>query len=189
MSAAVSDWSDLVREQPSLKVVTVSLGWSKGERMGIISDFLWELGFSVMRRMIARRAFSLVWISLDERLTVVEENYSICSKAKGPFVKGKCLVIQRDFQREDEQFQEQHRDGSGGETARDYYASTSVKNFQIFFQCIKLSRKGNNSEKAYERTNRMIASYSWERVFLEGLHDAEAMERSALKWGKNFLRR
>jgi len=35
----------------------------------------------------------------------------------------------------------------------------------------------------------MNALYSWERDSLEGPHDAEAMEQSALKWGKNFVRR
>jgi len=35
----------------------------------------------------------------------------------------------------------------------------------------------------------MNTLYSWERDSLEGRHDAEAMERSALKRGKNFLQR
>jgi len=35
----------------------------------------------------------------------------------------------------------------------------------------------------------MKALYSWERVSLEGPHDAEAMEQSALKSGNNFVRR
>jgi len=33
----------------------------------------------------------------------------------------------------------------------------------------------------------MNAFYIWERDSLEGPHDAEAMERSALKRGKNFV--
>jgi len=33
------------------------------------------------------------------------------------------------------------------------------------------------------------ALYSWERDSLEGPHDAEAMEWSALKRGKNFVRK
>jgi len=32
----------------------------------------------------------------------------------------------------------------------------------------------------------MNALYSWEREFLEGPHDAEAMKWSALKQGKNL---
>jgi len=39
------------------------------------------------------------------------------------------------------------------------------------------------------RTGRMNALYSWERDSLEGHHDAEAMERSALKRGKNFVQK
>jgi len=35
----------------------------------------------------------------------------------------------------------------------------------------------------------MNALYSCERDSLEGPHDAEAMERSALKQGKNFVQR
>jgi len=31
--------------------------------------------FLVMSRRVDRRVFSLVWVALDERLTVVEENY------------------------------------------------------------------------------------------------------------------
>jgi len=34
----------------------------------------------------------------------------------------------------------------------------------------------------------MKTLYSWKRDSVEGPHDAEAMERSALKRGKNFLR-
>jgi len=44
----------------------------------------------------------------------------------------------------------------------------------------------------YERTGWMTALYSWERDSLEGPHDAEAMERSALKQlkqGKNFVQK
>jgi len=43
--------------------------------------------------------------------------------------------------------------------------------------------------EAYERTDRMKAQYGWERDSLVRPHDAEAMERSALKRGKNFVRR
>jgi len=46
-------------------------------------------------------------------------------------------------------------------------------------------RKGYHPEEAYERTGPMNALYSWERDSLEGPHDA--MERSALKWRKNFV--
>jgi len=35
----------------------------------------------------------------------------------------------------------------------------------------------------------MKALYSWKRDSLEGLHEAEAMERSALKRGKKFIRK
>jgi len=35
----------------------------------------------------------------------------------------------------------------------------------------------------------MNALYSLKRDFLEGPHDAEAMEQRALKQGKNFVRR
>jgi len=35
----------------------------------------------------------------------------------------------------------------------------------------------------------MNALYSWERDSLEGPHDAEAMERCALKLRKNFVRK
>jgi len=48
---------------------------------------------------------------------------------------------------------------------------------------------GYHSGEAYERTGRMNALYSWERDSLEGPHDAEAMERSALKREKNFVQR
>jgi len=50
-------------------------------------------------------------------------------------------------------------------------------------------RKGYHPGEECERTGRINALYSWERDFLEGPHDAEAMERSALKRGKNFVRR
>jgi len=50
-------------------------------------------------------------------------------------------------------------------------------------------RKGYHPGEVYERTGWMNALYSWERDSLEGLHDAEAMERSALKREKNFVRR
>jgi len=43
--------------------------------MGIRSNFLWSLGFPVMSRRIARIVFSLVWVALDEKLTVVGKNY------------------------------------------------------------------------------------------------------------------
>jgi len=62
---------------------------------------------------------------------------NICKKAKGPFVEGKCLVIQRDFQQgRGERFEEQQRERSGGKTARDYSSGTSVKDFQICLQCL-----------------------------------------------------
>jgi len=84
----------------------------------------------------------------------------------------------------------QQRDRSGGKTARDYSAGTSVIRFQIFFQCI--TEEGVPSWRlgeAYERTGRMKALYSWERNSLKRPHDAEAMERSALKREKNFVRK
>jgi len=70
-------------------------------------------------------------------------------------------------------------DGIRGETARDFSASTSVKDFQVYFQCSQI--KKNHSRAAYKRTGRIKALYSCERDSLEGPHDAEAMERSALK--------
>jgi len=48
-------------------------------------------------------------------------------------------------------------------------------------------KKGYHPGEAYERTGRMNVLYSWERDSLEGPHDAEAMERRALKRGKNFV--
>jgi len=41
----------------------------------------------------------------------------------------------------------------------------------------------------YERTSRMNTLYSWEMDSLEGPHDVKATEQSALKRGKNFVRR
>jgi len=52
-------------------------------------------------------------------------------------VEGKFLVIKRDFQcGGNERFQEQQRDGSRDEAARDYSAGASAIYFQIFLQCI-----------------------------------------------------
>jgi len=50
-------------------------------------------------------------------------------------------------------------------------------------------RNGYQPGEAYERTRRMNALYSLERDSLERPHDAEAMERSAVNPGKNFVRR
>jgi len=84
-------------------------------------------------------------------------------------------------------FQEQQPDRSGGETARNYSADSSVIHFQIFFNV--LQRKANNLRKTYKRTGSMNVLYSWERDSLEGPYEAEAMEWSALIRGKNFVRR
>jgi len=62
-----------------------------------------------------------------------------------------------------------------------------VIHFQFFFGVSQ--RKEYHPGKEYERTGRMNALYIWERDSLERPHDAEAMERSALKQGKNFVRR
>jgi len=56
-----------------MNVVTIKFGGSKGGRMGTRSVFLWEPGFPVMNRRIARRV-SLIWVVLGERLAVVGEN-------------------------------------------------------------------------------------------------------------------
>jgi len=65
-----------------------------------------------------------------------------------------------------ERFQKQQRDKSGGETARDYPADTSMIHFQIFYSVSQ--RKGSHPGEAYERTGRMKALYSWEWNYLEG---------------------
>jgi len=87
-SAAASD-----RAQPSVKVVMHGeVSGSKGERMGIRSDFLWGLGFPVMSKRIASRVFSLVWVALDERLNfthVVGEN--CLQEANGPVRRRQVL--------------------------------------------------------------------------------------------------
>jgi len=67
---------------------------------GIKSAFLWALGFPVIRRKIARKVVSSMWVALDYGLNVVGENCLLGSE--GPlqtiFVEGECLVIQCDFQ-------------------------------------------------------------------------------------------
>jgi len=62
--------------------------------MGIKFVFLWRFNFFVMNRKIARRV-SLIWVVLDERLAVA--GVIVCRKAKGLFIEGECLVIQRNF--------------------------------------------------------------------------------------------
>jgi len=57
-----------------MNVVTVKFGGSKREWMGIRSVFVWERGFPVMNRRIAKRVSSLIWFVLGERLPVVGEN-------------------------------------------------------------------------------------------------------------------
>jgi len=63
--------------------------------MGARSVFLWGPGFPVMNRMIVKRVSSLIWVVLGEKLAILGE--IVCRKAKGLFIKGKCLVVQRDF--------------------------------------------------------------------------------------------
>jgi len=38
---------------------------------------------------------SLIWVVLDETLAVAGE--IVCKEAKGPFIEGECLVVQREF--------------------------------------------------------------------------------------------
>jgi len=57
-----------------MNVVTVKFGGSKGEWMGTRSVFLWEPGFLVLSRKIARRVSSLIWVVRGEKLAVVGEN-------------------------------------------------------------------------------------------------------------------
>jgi len=80
-----------------MKVVRVKFKGSPREVAGDIkSEILWENGFPVMSRKIARKVFSLVWVALIE----LEANLAgkiVHKVAKGPFVEGKCLVIQRIF--------------------------------------------------------------------------------------------
>jgi len=57
--------------------------------------------------------------------------------------------------------------------------------FQIFLQCI--AEEEEPPRWGIERTGRMKALYGWERNSLEGFHEVEAMERSALKRRKNFV--
>jgi len=54
---------------------------------------------------------------------------------------------------------------------------------------IRLSYIFIHPGEVYERTSWMNALYSWDRDSLVGPYDAEAMKRSALKRGKNFVRR
>jgi len=63
-------------------------------------------------------------------------------------------------------------------------AGTSVITSNSFFGVSQ--RKGYHPGEAYERTGWMNALYSWERDSLERPHDADAMEQSALKRGKNY---
>jgi len=48
--------------------------------------------------VLSRRISSPIWAALGERLAVVGE--IVYRKAKGPFVKSECLMVQRDFQQE-----------------------------------------------------------------------------------------
>jgi len=50
-----------------------------------------------MSKRIARRVSSLIWIALDERLTVVGGNY--LQGGEVLFIESECLVVQRDFPR------------------------------------------------------------------------------------------
>jgi len=63
-----------------------------------------------------------------------------------------------------------------------------VINFQIFHFSVYCSGRKATLWEMYERTGRIKALNSWERNSLEGLYEAEAMERSVLKREENFMR-
>jgi len=69
-----------------------------------------------------------------------------------------------------ERFQEQQRDRSGGETAREYSAGI-----------LRLQRKENHPGEAYERTV-WISFYSWGMVSLEGPHKAGTISWTIPSW-------
>jgi len=70
-----------------MKVVTLKFERVQGGVDG--HKILWGLGFPVMSSRIARKIFSLVWVALDERLTVVRENY--LQGGEGPICKRRVL--------------------------------------------------------------------------------------------------
>jgi len=64
-------------------------GGFKGEWMGTRSVFLWEPGFPVLSRRIARRVSSLIWAARGERLAVVGEN--CLQEGEGPVHRKRVL--------------------------------------------------------------------------------------------------
>jgi len=87
-----------IRAEAAFKnVVTAKFGALKGsEWMGTRSVFLWEPGFPVMNRRIARRVSSLIWVVQGKTLAVVGGN---CLQGHGgPIHRRQVLGGQRDFQ-------------------------------------------------------------------------------------------
>jgi len=117
---------------------------SKGEWKGTRSVFLWPW-FSCVEQKDHQEGFffNLGCTGREARccrgkLSDCRENRGeiVRRKAKGSFIESECLMVQHDFQQRGERFLKQQRDKSGGETARNYFAGTSVITLPNFFWCI-----------------------------------------------------